>query len=307
MPAKRIAEFLADPTSDSFDEIALAALAEAYETEATVREICDRCGVRPGEIGDWRSIPTVPAARATDREAPPAQGLAELAAATAFRGSCLHGLAAPPFLDLVGDEPTAALSARFGGPGSIAAASSGRTDVNAARSWLAGRQRDGRAAVIVATQASMRRLLTTLERQDLRFRIGFGSRVILMGNSTATEETPVETLSVERLALEAEAVYRRYRRQGVATACYGRAQSDGSLLISAPHWMRFATVDPMGGAELEEGAQGRLVVLDLTAAARPFRVETADLGTVEKTNVRLTGVSPPEGTPPESTPPEREP
>jgi hypothetical protein len=57
---ERIARFLSDPSSGSFDELALAVFAFQYDHVEPYRRLCDSRGVAPGRIAEWRQAPPVP-------------------------------------------------------------------------------------------------------------------------------------------------------------------------------------------------------------------------------------------------------
>jgi hypothetical protein len=57
---ERISRFLSDPSSGSFDELALAVFAFQYERVEPYRRLCDGRGVAPGRVADWRQVPPVP-------------------------------------------------------------------------------------------------------------------------------------------------------------------------------------------------------------------------------------------------------
>jgi hypothetical protein len=255
-----VARFLGDPNSATFEELALAKFTEAYERDPEVRALAE---APPDQIGDWREIPLIEPWTLADT--PAAEDLGTLAGETAFRRACLAGLAAPPILDLVGAGDLSSL----GGPGSLRAAGEGaRVDVTAARSWLAGRQRDGRPAVVVATDAAWERLLGALARQDLRFRLGFGSRAVLL----AQGPSPAGTMpGADRLGLDSSAVFRELRWPGVASPCYTRAGR-----VEPLHWVGLVA------------SAGRLAVLDLVGS--PLRVATPVAAVDDGDGLRISAV-----------------
>ncbi len=57
---ERIARFISDPSSDSFDDLALAVFAFQYERVEPYRRLCDGRGVSPDNIVGWRQAPPVP-------------------------------------------------------------------------------------------------------------------------------------------------------------------------------------------------------------------------------------------------------
>lgn len=293
MSTERIAQFVARPDAAGFEVLALEAFSRAYERDPAVRELCRRRGLATGELDDWRSIPAVaPGELGGESETESPESLTQAAIQAAFETACLRGLAAPPLLRLVekrrGDPTTSHLverSDRLGGPGSAAAVESGRIDVTAARSWLAGRQRDGRPALIVSDDESLGRLLGMLERQDLRFRLASGSRVIVLeplesaAVSVGVARIPPDR--VGRLGLDAGGLVRQFRWAGVPTPCYGSAEEDGRWRIAPPHWVGLSAVDPAATAA------GEIAALDLTRATLPLRVTTGYTGSVEPGGVAL--------------------
>ncbi|HUF77970.1 MAG TPA: hypothetical protein VMR44_03525, partial [Thermoanaerobaculia bacterium] len=60
-PVDRIARFLADPGSDRFEELALAAFAFQVERIPAVRALAAARGALPGAVRGWREVPAVPA------------------------------------------------------------------------------------------------------------------------------------------------------------------------------------------------------------------------------------------------------
>src|SRR5262249_49252248 len=70
---------------------------------------------------------------------------------------------------------------RWGTPASVTAFGPRGVDVPKARSWAAGRQREGRPALVLATAFALVQWLESLERQDLRLRLPAGSVVFETG------------------------------------------------------------------------------------------------------------------------------
>src|SRR5215472_9417487 len=59
---ERVARFLRDPGSTTFEDLALAAFAFQYERIEPYRRLCVSRGASPGGIASWREVPLVPAA-----------------------------------------------------------------------------------------------------------------------------------------------------------------------------------------------------------------------------------------------------
>jgi hypothetical protein len=58
----RIIRFLTNPESASFEELALAAFAWQLERVEPLRRLCERRGISPRTVTDWRQVPLVPTA-----------------------------------------------------------------------------------------------------------------------------------------------------------------------------------------------------------------------------------------------------
>jgi hypothetical protein len=216
---ERISRFLCDPSSASFEELALAVFAYQYERIEPYRRLCDGRGATPGTISDWRRVPPVPAsafrrlrlAAAPEREVFRSSGTSageearsvhyhpfpELYRQTidaSFPRFCLPGAAPPvPMLSLVPSRellPDSSLAfmidhvlSRFAAPAPESAAAFGKRGVEMipARSWAGARQRAGRPALVLATSLALAQWLDALERQDLRFRLPAGSALFETG------------------------------------------------------------------------------------------------------------------------------
>jgi hypothetical protein len=217
---ERVASFIADPASSSFEELALAVFAFQYERIEPYRRLCDGRGAAPGRLAGWRQVPPVPAAAfrrlrlaaAAEQEVFRSSGTSGGEAArgvhyhpfpdlyrqvidASFPRACLPGGgAAPvPMLSLVPSRaqlPDSSLAfmvdhvlARFGAPAPESAAVCGKRGIEVvpARSWAAARQRAGRPALVLATSLALAQWLDALERQDLRFRLPAGSAVFDTG------------------------------------------------------------------------------------------------------------------------------
>jgi hypothetical protein len=235
---ERIASFLADPASASFEELALAVFAFQYERVEPYRRLCDSRGATPERIADWRQVPPVPAAAfrslllaaATPREIFRSSGtsageearsvhhhpfpdLYRQAIDASFPPFCLPGGGGPPvpMLSLVPSReqlPDSSLAfmidhvlARFGAPPPESAVAFGRRGVEMvpARSWASARQRGGRPALVLATSLALSQWLDALERQDLRFRLPAGSAVFETGGFKGRAGEVSRARQLERL------------------------------------------------------------------------------------------------------------
>ena len=62
MIVDRITRFLTSPQNAPFEELALAAFAWQFERVEPFRRLCERRGVSPATVTDWRQVPPVPTA-----------------------------------------------------------------------------------------------------------------------------------------------------------------------------------------------------------------------------------------------------
>jgi hypothetical protein len=221
----RISRFVQDPQNaaqtGAFGELALAAFAFQYERIEPYRRLCDRRGITPATVADWRDVPPVPAAAFKTLRlsvAPPGEETPEVfrssGTSTAGEARSVHYCAYPdlyrqvidasfprfclplgapvPMLALVPPReqlPDSSLSfmvdhllARFGTPEKSANAFGTRgVEVPKARSWTGARQREGRPVLVLATAFALAQWLDGLDRIDLRFRLPAGSAVFETG------------------------------------------------------------------------------------------------------------------------------
>lgn len=225
MIAERIARFLTEPGSASFEELALAAFAFQYEHIEPFRRLCQGRGLAPGGVSDWRQIPPVPTAAFKADDLPlaaapavevfrssgttageearsvhhhPYPDLYRLSIDASFPYFCLPAPAPVPMLSLIPSReqlPDSSLSfmvehvvARYGDAGKSAYAS-GKRGVEAvpARSWAGARQREGRPVLVLTTAIALAQWLEALARQELRFRLPPGSAVFETGGFKGRE------------------------------------------------------------------------------------------------------------------------
>lgn len=224
MIVERIARFVTEPGSASFEELALAAFAYQYEHVEPFRRLCQGRGLSPAGVGDWRQVPAVPTAAfkaGLPLAAAPAQEVFRSSGTTAgeetrsvhhhpfpdlyrltidasFPRFCLPAAPPVPMLSLVPSReelPDSSLSfmldhvlRRFGDPAKSANVSGRRgVEVMPARSWAGARQREGRPVLVLATAIALAQWLEALKRQDLRFRLPAGSAVFETGGFKGRE------------------------------------------------------------------------------------------------------------------------
>jgi hypothetical protein len=323
----RIARYVNDPATGDFDELAMEAFAFQFERIRSFRRLCEKQGVVPGRIEHWTEIPLIPALafKTTELASAPARetfrssgtsggrrsvhrhGFPDLYRATidvSFPTSCLGPLASPPMLSLIPDRrqaPDSSLSfmidrvvTRHGAPESLTALGPGGLEAARARSFLAARQRDGRATLILATAFALISLLEALERLDLRFRLPAGSVVFETGGYKGrtreiSRQELLDRLS-SRLGIPAAAVVREYGMTELTSQIYTRALVGGdSDLFIPPHWVRVRILDTESLVEQSPGENGLIAIFDLANLSSAVHLLTEDLGSADGEGFRLTG------------------
>ena len=327
MLATRIARYIADSTTATFAELSLAAFAFQFERLEPYRRLCVERQAIPQTVRQWRDVPMVPALafKSLDLAAVPAQetfrssgssgsprsvhrhGFLDLYRATidgSFGSACLGTLSRPPMLSLIptrSQAPDSSLSfmidhllTSYGAPESLTAFGKRGLDATRARSFLAARQRDGRATLLLTTAFALAALLDALERLDLRFRLPVGSVVFETGGYKGrTREVPrrelLDRLS-ERLGIAAPSVVREYGMTELTSQVYTRTLTGGDPeLFVPPHWVRFRILDPTTLLEQPPGEEGLIAIFDLANMSSAVHLLTEDLGVAEDVGFRLLG------------------
>jgi hypothetical protein len=324
----RIASFVSEPASASFEELALEAFAFQFERIEPYRRMCEGRGAVPGAVADWRRVPPVPTAAfksltlateparevfrssGTTNEARsvhhhPYPDLYRLTIEASFPRFCLPLGSTPPILPMLSLIPTreqlpdSSLSfmidhvlARWGTPESATTFGSRGVDVGKARSWAGSRQREGRPVLVLATAFALAQWLEGLERMGLRFRLPAGSAIFETGGFKGkTQELTREELA-ERVGswLGVGSIVREYGMTELTSQCYTRALLDGDPgLFVAPPWVRVRILDPATLEEAPAGTPGLIAVFDLANVGSAVHVLTEDLGIADGEGFRLLG------------------
>jgi hypothetical protein len=94
MIVDRIARFIQDPASASFEDLAVEAFAFDFERVEPFRRLCEGRGMTPGTLASWYQIPPVPTAafksppaRSSAAAAPPRERRPGASTTTRFRTS----------------------------------------------------------------------------------------------------------------------------------------------------------------------------------------------------------------------------
>lgn len=325
----RIASFVAEPTRDDFEALALAAFAFQHERIAPYRALCQRRGIRPEAITRWQDIPLVPTAafRSLELGAAPAvetfrsSGTGEGAERrsthlhpypelyrqvidASFPVFCLPQPGRLPIASLVpprADQPDSSLAfmaahvlGRYGSAESIVALGARGLDFVALRSWCSARQRDRRPSLLFTTALALLSALERFERLGLRFRLPAGTVVFETGGFKGRERevTREELLArlEERFGVPANRVVREYGMTELTSQCYTRVLAEGDPdLFVSPPWVRVRVLDPQTLEEAPLGTTGLIAVLDLANVGSAVHLLTEDLGVAEEGGFRLAG------------------
>ena len=327
MPLARITDFIADPNSGDFNELALAAFAFQCERIAPYRDLCDRRGIDPAALRDWRAIPAIPvtAFKSLELAVAPAVEVFHSSGTTgaersthhhpfpdlyrhtvdhSFPRSCLPAAAPVPMLSLIGDRallPDSSLAfmvehvlRRWGSADSLTAFTRRGVETAKARSWLGARQRAGAPVLILATAFALVELLDALARIDLRFRLPPGSALFetggYKGRTREIARPELHAMVSDRLGLPPERIVREYGMTELTSQCYTRSLQGGDPeRFVPPHWVRARVLDPLTLAEAPAGTPGVLAILDLANLGSAVHLLTEDLGAADGEGFRLLG------------------
>ncbi len=267
MIVDRVSRFLTAPDSDSFEDLALAAFAWQFERIEPYRRLCERRGVTPETVTDWRRVPPVPAAafKTLMLAAEPAVEVFRSSGTTegeeqrsvhhhpfpdlyrevidaSFPRFCLPYGGPLPILSLIPTRqqlPDSSLSfmadhilTRYGSPESLTAFGPRGVEAVKARSWAGARQREGRPVLVLATAFALAQWLDTLaDRLGLKFRLPAGSAIFETGGfkGRTTELTRGELLGrvQEWLGVPPDFVVREYGMTELTSQCYTRVLLGG--------------------------------------------------------------------------------
>ncbi|HSG39014.1 MAG TPA: hypothetical protein VLE27_05205 [Thermoanaerobaculia bacterium] len=327
MILERITRYLTAPAADSFDDLALAAFAWQFERIEPYRLLCQRRGLTPGTVTDWRRVPPVPAAafKTLTLAAEPAAEVFRSSGTTSEQRSvhhhpypdlyravidasfpqfCLPYGGPLPILSLIPSReqlPDSSLSfmadhilARYGSPESANLFGPRGVEAAKSRSWLGARQREGRPVLILATAFALAQWLDSLDRLGLRFRLPAGTTVFETGGfkGKTGELTREELLARTGTALGVPPgfVVREYGMTELTSQCYTRVLQGGDPdLFVAPHWARVRILDPETLEEAPAGTPGLVSVFDLANLGSAVHLLTEDLGVAEGEGFRLLG------------------
>jgi hypothetical protein len=327
MIVDRVERFVRDPGSGDFEELAREAFRYQYEGIEAYRGLCERQGLEPDGIADWRQIPVVPAMAYKSVDLSIGEGgeifrssgttkairsvhrhaFLDLYRATiesSFPKSVLGSLERRPILSLIPNReqaPDSSLSfmadhvvRKWGDEESQNAFGANGVEARLARSFLGARQRDQRPILILSTAFALVQLLEALDRFHLRFRLPTGSTVFETGGYKGRSRIVppgelIERLD-ERLALLPGSIIREYGMTELTSQFYTSALVGGDAdLFQPPHWTRVRILDPETLEEAAPGRTGLICILDLANLSSAIHLLTEDLGVAEEGGFRLLG------------------
>ncbi len=321
----RIERFIAAGDGDG-DQLAAAAARFGYERVEPYRRLCDRRGITPEALDDWRAAPAVPTSafkslrlaaaepletfrssgttRGAERRSVhyhPYPGLYRTVIDASFPAACLPGGSARmPILSLIPDRATVPDSSlsfmaahvfeRHAAPGSAWAVREGGIDLDLACRWLRARA-EGEPVLVLATALALVLLLDRLEGEPGgAIRLPPGSRVFETGGfkGQRLETTPeaVRRRARTQLGLASDAIVREYGMTELTSQAYSQP---GGERLRTPPWMPFRVLDPETLEEVEDGETGLLAFFDLANLGSVCHVLTEDLGVREGDAFRLLG------------------
>lgn len=184
--------------------------------------------------------------------------------------------------------------ARYGTPESAIPFGPRGVEVAKTRSWLGGRQREGKPVLILSTSFALAHWLEGLERMELRFRLPPGSVIFETGGFKGkTAEVSREDLlqrTAVQLGVPASQVVREYGMTELTSQCYTRAlYGEDPELFVAPAWVRVRILDPETLEEVPAGTPGLISVFDLANVGSAVHLLTEDLGVADGLGFRLRG------------------
>jgi len=310
----------------NFDQLALEAVRFGHDRVEPYRRLCERRGVDPEDITNWRAAPAVPTsafkslrlAAAEPKEVFRSSGttrgvgrrsvhhhpfpdLYRAVIDATFPAACLpHGRERVPILSLIPDRaaaPDSSLSfmvdhifRRHAAPGSLWAARSGGIDLAASQGWLRAR-RNGEPVLILATALALVLLLDHLEQEVRRAAtLPAGSRIFETGGfkGRRLETTPeaVRRRARSLLGEPGSVIVREYGMTELTSQAYSRP---GGESLRTPAWMPFRVLDPETLEEVEDGRPGLLAFFDLANVGSVCPGLTDDLGAARGGAFRLLG------------------
>ncbi|MEW6324481.1 MAG: long-chain fatty acid--CoA ligase [Nitrospirota bacterium] len=220
---ERVLRFIADPAADRFDALALEVFAHQYAQNLPYRQFCDRRGVTPERVREWRRIPAVPASafKVADLTCRPKQpstyfltsgttqgtdrrGRHIVANVALYHAAILPNAQAHLFPDLGPDGRITILSltpppphrphsslihmidrliSRWGAPGSGYVGTAAGLDADALAAALRRAEEDGKPIALLGTTAAVALFFAYCDERGLTFALPASSRIMDTGGA----------------------------------------------------------------------------------------------------------------------------
>lgn len=323
----RVAAFVSQPDAKRFAELACEAFAFQYAHIEAFRHLCDRRGLRPGAVTDWRQIPAVPTtafASLTLAAAPareifrssgtsggarsvhhhPFPALYRQVIDASFPVFCPPARHRPPLLSLIPSRaqlPDSSLGfmadhilQHYGGPHSRTAFGPHGVETAAATAWSQQRQEEGRPAFILATAFALVQWTDTLAAMDQHLDLPAGTAIFETGGFKGrVQEISREALLARLetwLGVPPQRVVREYGMTELTSQLYDRTLLGGPPdILVGPAWTRVRLLDPETLAEAAPGAPGVVAIFDLANIGSAIHLLTGDMGVADGDGFRLLG------------------
>lgn len=320
----RVLNFIAAPSDDDFDGLALAIHRYQYLANPVYRRFSDRLG--GAAPGTWRDIPAVPAEafRMSVLACGPAERVYRSSGTTAgadrcavhhvpdagiYRAAALAGFARAVLPSgsrrrLVVAAPERATHP-FSSLGEMVTWVRTAYDVDRIPSCLDANGVDverlahtldsvagGEAIVLLAVTSALLRLADWAEARQHRFSLPAGSLIVDTGGCKGYERDfeRAEVLARYRRIVDVppERIVNEYGMTELASQLY--ATGDGPLY--PPPWLRVLVCDLTTGRELPPGTVGCLRFFDLANLGSVLAIQTEDVGRVRDGGIEILGRAP---------------
>ncbi|HYD50467.1 MAG TPA: hypothetical protein VEB21_19080 [Terriglobales bacterium] len=222
---QRVIEFIRAAASgaarEPFERLALDIFTHQFASVPSYREACERRGLTPADVDDWRAVPPVPAlafkhvelsagppqrvfrttgttqgAESRGRHAMPCLELYEVAAVSGMKQFLFPEVERIRILSLIhtaAERPESSLAQMvdwairdFGAAGSATFVVGDHLDCEGLVAALRAAEQDGNAVCLMATTAALMRFVDYCRERSLVFRLAHASRLMDTGGSKGT-------------------------------------------------------------------------------------------------------------------------
>jgi hypothetical protein len=306
-------------TDAEFDAMALRLFAFQHAHNEAFRRFCQRRGATPRTVKGWRDIPAVPitAFKEVTLSSLPAQeaqrvfmtsgttrgdvkgrhyhpsiAVYDRSMTRNFARRFMAGADRLPMAVLFPGEqdlPNSSLAhylalavQHFGTGDSQVFVTPQGMDSAGLRAWLRARERTSAPCAVLGASYAFVHLMDELRRDDERFRLPAGSRILDTGGYKGhSRELPLEAFYAglqEHFGVPREHCINMYGMTELSTQLY----DDGNVLVpsvkSGPHWIRSRLLEPLTGREVQLGERGVLAHTDLGNFNAVTTILTEDVG-----------------------------